>query len=141
MTPYTICVNGLPVLVMSVDAGELQMPDDLVLNPKIRAAMTATNEVKAQVDALVVKSGGSLEEFNDSIAIREIDDAVDSWLGADLLAKGLWNGEPDQVSARKATPDEAATWLRSQQAAIDAGDADAVEDWLTYLVETAEDDE
>jgi hypothetical protein len=87
------------------------------------------------INAKAVDRDGSLDEFRHCSAIREIDEALDTWLGSELQAFGLWNGERDRGSARRASPDESAVWHRSHQAALDAGKEDAGEqDWLTYLV-------
>jgi hypothetical protein len=136
MELYTVCVDGLPVLVMNTNAGALpKLPDSLATNPEFVEAHRAAQAASELIDAQIEEEGGSLDELHHTRAIHEIDETLDAWLGSELQGQGLWNGEPDQVSARRATPDEAARWRRSHEAAINAGEADAGdEDWLIYFV-------
>ena len=48
-------------------------------------------------------------------AQRDLDEALNSWLGADLAMREhdgqpVWNGDPDALHVRTATTDEADTW-------------------------------
>ena len=71
---------------------------------------------------------------------REIDEALDTWLGQDLRTLRshgvpLWSGGRASLHVREATPDEAQGWHEVLQREIDTGEEDAGdEDWLVYLV-------
>jgi hypothetical protein len=76
---------------------------------------------------------------------REIDEAMDTWLGEELMAltqdsgNPLWNGDRSVLTVREARTDEAAKRFISHQHAIDTGEEDAgTEDLCIYLVPTNE---
>nr|WP_321983908.1 hypothetical protein [uncultured Lichenicoccus sp.] len=53
-------------------------------------------------------------------AHRDLDEALNSWLGADLSmleheGRPIWNGDPDALHARTATSDEAEAWRGAWQ--------------------------
>ena len=65
-------------------------------------------------------------------AQRDLDEALNSWLGADLSmlehdGQPVWNGDPDALHVRSATSDEAETWRDAwQDRCSGAPDAGAV---------------
>jgi hypothetical protein len=128
---FTICTNGLPVLVMSAGA-EPPLPDSLTTNV---ALMKAHRELSAQMDNLPDYARYSVE----------IHEVLDTWLGADLRSQTyngtpLWNGDLDSLQIREARTDEAERWHVSRRHAINEGELDAgAEDWLVYLVSPSDD--
>jgi hypothetical protein len=129
MKLYTICVDQRPILVMSVDAGPL-MPDQLTTNAE---PMKARRDTRALSDSLPA----DVQRINDQ---REIDQALDTWLGQDLRTLRshgvpLWSGGSASLHVRDATPDEAQGWHEALQREIDTDEEEAGdEDWLVYLV-------
>jgi hypothetical protein len=129
MKLYTICVDQRPILVMSVDAGPL-MPDQLTTNAE---PMKARRDIRALSDSLPA----DVQRINDQ---REIDEALNTWLGQDLRTLRshgvpLWSGGSASLLVRDATPHEAQGWHETLQREIDTDEEDAGdEDWLVYLV-------
>ena len=129
MKLYTICVDQRPVLVMSVDAEPL-MPDQLTTNAELMKAQRDTRVSSHSLPA-------DVQRVSDQ---REIDEALDTWLGHDLRTLRshgvpLWNGGRANLHVREATPDEAKGWHEALQREIDTDEEDAGdEDWLVYLV-------
>ena len=129
MKLYTICVDQRPVLVMSVDAGPL-VPNQLITNAEL---MKAQRDTRALSDSLPA----DVQRINDQ---REINEALDTWLGQDLRTLRshgvpLWSGGSASLLVRDATPDEAQGWHEALQRESDTDEEDAGdEDWLVYLV-------
>lgn len=124
MRLYTICPNGQPVLVISAGV-EPPMEDCFTTNADLMKASRAMREM--------------LEDNPDAQRIsevQELDEAIDTYLGMDLMAYGLWNGvDRADVQVRDASPDETHRWRAALQASIIEGEQDAGdEDFAVWLV-------
>ena len=127
MRLYTICIDQRPVLVMSTDA-EPPMEDTLTTDAKLMKAHRDMQALRAKMQARLPDA----ERLADQ---REIDEALDTWLGEDLHSFGLWNGDWDRLHIREARTEEARRWHTSLTRAIDAGEEEAgSEDWVLLLV-------
>jgi hypothetical protein len=130
MRLYTICVRGLPVVTMSTNT-EPAMPDEFT---------TDADLMKAYRDARALREAFVDEELQRGIERRQIDEALEAWLGEDLTGlqhdgAPLWTGDYRDLEIREARVDEAARWHSSHQMALDSGEQDAgEEDWLVFLV-------
>src|ERR1700733_1663105 len=100
MRLYTVCVRGRPVLVKSTDV-EPPMPDSLTTNAELMKAHRAQRALMEQTTNDKTRHIG---------AVREIDEALDTWLGTDLMVQSLWNGDWSDVQIREATAEEAGRW-------------------------------
>jgi hypothetical protein len=134
---YTICVQGAPVLTMSVDS-DPPMEDFVLRDPELLKAYRQSQALIEQIRR---------EPGVDAIAEEmELHQALDTWLGEDLRAlrradasAPVWDGDPDKVRFREARTDEAERWHLSRRLAIEVGELDAGdEDWLHYLVPVKE---
>jgi hypothetical protein len=119
---------------MSVDA-DVPMPDSLITNAEVMKAVRASRALR---DEIAARLPGDIQEAS---YLHEIDEALDTWLGEDLLTLQhddgvpLWSGDRDALHIREARVDEAARWHASRQKAIDEDELDAGdEDWLAFLV-------
>ena len=132
MRLYTICAHNRPILTMSV-ACELPMPDRFTTDAMF---MKAHRDERALIDKLRAEDP-AFDRISDQ---REIDEALNTWLGEDLLCleterHPLWSGRRSDLGVREATADEAERWKASRQHAIDTGEIDAgSEMWLMFLV-------
>jgi hypothetical protein len=128
MKLYTICIDQRPVVVMSTDA-EPPMEDARTTNAVL---MKAARDLRAMRESLP-------DDVLRSCDQREIDEALDSRLGQDLLVYGLWDGDSARLHIRDASADEAQHWHASLQEALDTGEEDAGEEsWLIFLVPVRE---
>ena len=129
MRLYTICVRDLPAVVMSVDA-DGAIEDWVVADPLLLNAYRHTQEIEAKLPEHI-----RLYNYH-----CEIDEALDTWLGADLRAlehnaRPLWTGKKRDLDIRAANLDEISRWHVSHREAINTGEIDAGEDsWLLFLV-------
>lgn len=133
MKLYTVCVQGSPVLTMSIDADH-PLEDFILRDPELLKAHRQTQAFIEQIRR---------EPGVDAIADeREVNEALDTWLGEDLRAlrtvgahAPIWDGNPDELSFRGARTDEAEKWHLSRRLAIEMGELDAGgETWVRYLV-------
>jgi hypothetical protein len=113
------------------------MPDSLTTDAKL---IKAYRERRAMLDHLP-------DEVRRITERREIDEAVNTWLGVDLRSlthdgAPLWSGDRDSLEIRDAWTDEAQRWHASLQHAIDTGEQGAGdENWLVFLVSVSKIDE
>jgi hypothetical protein len=113
------------------------MPDFVIKDPKLLEAHRFTESLMADLS----------EDARRAHELQEIDEAIATWLGADLRAlehdgRPLWNGDPSQLSVREATADEAAKWHSSYKEAVASGEVDAGdEEWAAYLVPAIDPDD
>lgn len=132
MKLYTVCVQGSPVLTMSVDT-ELPMEDSLLTDPEF---MKLHRQTQATVDAM--REGGGATAA--ASAAMEIYETLDTWLGKDLRAlttngARVWDGNRKKLSFREARTYEAEKWHLSRRQAIETEKIEAgEEDWVTFLV-------
>jgi hypothetical protein len=118
---------------MSV-AAEDPLPDDLALDANM---MKALRDSKAVLNSFPA----GVQMIADR---REIDEALDTWLGQDLLTlehdgHPLWTGNSSDLDIREARTDEAEQWHTSRRQAIDREEIDAgQESWLLFLVQVSE---
>jgi hypothetical protein len=122
MRLYTICVHGCPVVVISTDTVP-PMLDEFTTNAKL---MQANRETEEFIDSLP-------DEVRRIGQRQEIDEAIDTWLGEDLIEWG-WSGDHAALHVRDATTDEAGRWHISRQAAIDADAQEAGDEgWVIFV--------
>jgi hypothetical protein len=125
---YTICTNDRPVLVMGAGV-EPPMEDSLTTNA---ALMKAHRDLRAMEESLPA----DIQRISE---VREIDEAIDTWLGEELQSFGLWDGDHAKLQVREADPSEAERWRVEIQNSIEAGDQDAGnDDFAVYLVSVTE---
>jgi hypothetical protein len=134
MRLYTVCAHNLPVYVTSAGI-ELPLEDALLTDPdflkQYRDSETLRKELASKMASM---HPGGPAEFHHQVDVREIEEAVDTWLGTHFMTLRLWNGDKSQVSIRQARADEAAKWHSSYQQAIATGRQNAGnEDWAVYL--------
>jgi hypothetical protein len=124
MRLYTICVHGVPILVISTDTG-LPFPDEFTTDAERLAADRATR-------ALLKGMPEHARRISDQ---RKIDGALDTWLGEDLSLAGLCDGDHTNLHVRETCVDEAEQWHKPRRSAIEDGELEAGdEDWLVFLV-------
>ena len=128
MRLYTVCVEGRPVLVLSTDV-EPPMEDHLTTN----AALMQSNRDWRDLKDLMLANSDPLVRH--AAAHLELDQALDTGLGEDLMERGLWRpGDRGAVRHREPTEEEAARWHASRQQAVATGEQDAGDEaWLVYL--------
>lgn len=127
MRLYTICVNNLPILVMSAGVRP-PMNDSFTTDPKLMKALPDVHKVVAN------------NKIGDDLL--EIEEALDRWLGNDLQTLGLWNGNAGQLCVRQSRIEEAAKWHSSRQHAINTAVLDVGHaGWITFLHSVSEGDE
>lgn len=90
MRLYTICIDQRPVLVMSTDA-EPPMEDTLTTDAKLMKAHRDMQALRAKMQARLPDA----ERLADQ---REIDEALDTWLGEDLHSFGLLERRLGQIA-------------------------------------------
>ena len=134
MQLYTVHAHGVPLLVISAGA-EPWMEDSFTRDPSL---MEAHRKAQAWLKEMDVLSGDP-EGLRRSCDVREIEEAIDTWLGEDLLnlehdAQLLWSGDRKQLVVHEATADEAAKWHRSRLNISDDSEIDGSDNWLVYLV-------
>jgi len=110
MTLYTVEVAGDPVVVLA--AGIVPPPPkEMASDPKFLAAQAATERIIARIkDEAQKRLGISAAEFSRVLEIREIDEALDAWLADELVMRGGWDGDRDQIHIRPATDAEKLAW-------------------------------
>jgi hypothetical protein len=134
MRLYTVCAHDQPVLVISAGV-EPSMEELAKFAPP--EVLKAEQFLRSIVD----------EETQRAVEWREIDEALDTWLGAELQClehdfHGVWGGDRSDIVIREATTNEAARWRASLQDAIAMGEQDTGnEDWLVYLIPVSETDD
>ena len=130
MNLYTVCVHGLPVLVMSVGT-EPSLENSFTRNPEF---------MKPYRDTQALRDNNAMTDGDPDVSrhtcdLREVDKAINTWLGKDLRTleyngRNLWNGNREQLTVREATTEEAARWHSSRQSITDE-----IDDWLMYLIQ------
>lgn len=122
-TLYTVCVIDKPVAVMCVGAERLLEDSPATDAEIVRAKHTAQN-----------LQNRSRSEACDLSEHQKIYEALESHLGSDLMATGLWNGDIEDVRIRNSRPEEVAAWTASYNDAVQAGEQEAGDpDWLIVL--------
>jgi hypothetical protein len=132
MRLYTICANGRPVLTMNAGS-EQTMEDSLTTKAELLAAHRESIKL--------LDSMGLDTEAPRSMELREIDEALDTWLGQDLQGLGLWNGNHGELTVRVASSSEADTWRASHEKAIAEDEYEGGGDWVAYLLPAGEADQ
>jgi hypothetical protein len=133
---YTISIRNRPVLTMSVDAND-PLPDTFATEPEM---LKALREAQALIDEMKART----PNLTEIAAMREIDEALDTWLGDDLRSlktegHPLWKGDRNEITVREARVDEAESWHTSRRNAINEGELEAGEEsWLIFLVPVGE---
>jgi hypothetical protein len=135
---YTVEAHGRPVVVLS--ATRLgPPPDEMLAYTKVIEALRNSRHVMSELADKAKQRGFNLEE---EVDLREIDEALETWLGEDLLVLEdaesgvpLWDGDENTLCVRQATADEAAAWNASLEAAMNSGEHDPGDmDWVCFLV-------
>jgi hypothetical protein len=113
--------HGRPVVVISTDGLDPPSPsDEMLRNPRLVEALRLQRQNLSEMRDEVKRMGGaSLDEVD---ARREIDEAIETYLGADLQAFALWDGDWKNIHVRQATGEEAEIWKSSLLRAIEAGE-------------------
>jgi hypothetical protein len=130
MRLYTVCVESQPILVMSADA-DTPMLDAFTTIPELMKANRDNQPLWDETDEVVRR----LTEQ------QEIEEAVDTWLGEDLMSltrddgRPLWNGDRSRLAVRDARTAEATEWHIALKQAIDIGEENAgTEDFALFLI-------
>jgi len=137
---YTVEAHGRPVVVISVR--NEQPHDTWVSDPELTAAVRKAREHQAMIGSPLEQHDVAPNDFQETQDIREIDDALDIYLGADLrtlqdavTARPLWDGDDTNIRVRKATTEEAEAWNHSLRTAVEAGAHEAGNaSWVSFLV-------
>jgi hypothetical protein len=140
---YTVEAHGRPVVVISATAS-LGLPDDAMLvNPNIRERLRLMRRAKSLWNDLAKRLRIDPDDSEVRISLREIDAALETYLGEDLRTmedvaqpgRPLWDGKWKNIRVRRATDKEAETWKSSLLAAMRAGEQEPGEmDWLVFLI-------
>jgi hypothetical protein len=135
MKLYTVEAHDIPVLVMPTDV-EPAMEDTLTTNAELIRALRGARDSIKEIP----------EEAKELARLSEIDEALETWLGADLMTlqhengQVLWNGAYEAIHVRPAIEEEVARWQACRDEAVRSGDeepADA-ETLVVYLVPVSE---
>jgi hypothetical protein len=125
MRLHTVSIDNLAVVAMSTDA-DAPMQDFVVHDAELLSAHRQMTELHNTMKSIAP----DLDKISDQ---REVDDALETWLGDDLKALQhhgvpLWNGDHSRLTSREATVDEASKWHHSRQKAVDEGEEGAGEE-------------
>jgi hypothetical protein len=130
MRLYTVCIETQPILVMSADA-DTPMLDAFTTIPELMKANRDHQALWDETDEVVRR----LTEQ------QEIEEAVDTWLGEDLMSlthddcRPLWNGDRSRLAIREARTAEVTEWHIALKRAIDTGEEEAgTEEFGLYLI-------
>jgi hypothetical protein len=121
---YTLTIDARPVLVMSTCV-DPPIEEFIAHDPKLLATYR-------QQQAFL---NGLPNDVHRRAEQQELDDAVATWLGDGLKGMGLWAGEPQRLTWRETSSEEADIWRASLQRAWDTGEQGVGDDsWFAYLV-------
>jgi len=136
---YTVEAHGRPVVVISVR--DEQPHDAWLSDSELTAAVRKAREHQAMIGSVPEQRGVASSDFQETLDLREIDDALAMYLGQDLrimedgTGQPLWDGDDAKIHVRKATSDEAEAWKHSLRAAVEAGEREASDaSWVSFLV-------
>ncbi len=130
MKLFTVAVDGVPIVVLSVDA-ELGLPDQFARDPQ---ALSALRAMAATTKSMPPGTSDIEQQM-------EIEDALDTWLGDDLLqiernGQPLWDGNRDRLRISEALADEADHWRAAYRDALVRGEQDAGdESFLVFIAD------
>src|SRR4051794_10078282 len=91
------------------------LEDSMVKNPRLLQTLRAMQTLDEQLGS----------ENRRAAELMEIEEALDTYLGQDLISPGLWDGDRSKIHIREPTPEEAARWIETYQRAITEGAEDA----------------
>jgi len=136
---YTVETHGRPVVVISVR--DEQPHDTWLSDSELTAAVRKAREHQAMIGGPLEQRGVAPSDFQETLDLREIDDALAMYLGQDLrimedgTGQTLWDGDDANIHVRKATSNEAEAWTHSLRAAVEAGEREADDaSWVSFLV-------
>lgn len=116
MLLITIEVYGRPTVVMSANVEPL-VEDHYLQDPNSRRLILETNKRLSEMEETLGAQGGDLTAHHYGMALMEIEEAVDTWLGTDLRCDCGWKGVRNGLNVRPATPEEKAKWRASLEVA------------------------
>jgi hypothetical protein len=111
-------------------------------------AWRQTRRLDDMIKDEITEQGVDPNEFEAGRDLKEIDNALETHLGAELQAlvdaasgQALWDGNWENIHVRRATGEEAERWGGSSLAAMQAGEQEPGEtDWVAFLVDVVERD-
>jgi hypothetical protein len=136
MPLYTIEAHGVPRLVLA--AGIVPTPPaDLAGDPRIAHAMAEAERMGARIAAEAEKIHGfSPEEWSRLLDVREIEEEFDAWIGDELILRGGWDENRENIHIRPATDAEKAAWQEMAASEICEGyPADLEHEQILWLDE------
>ena len=121
---WTIEHEGKPVVVMSKGM-------NAVVPSNLPTQLLQAEKQRLELHEQMQKMAG--RDLTDVCDLQEIDEALDTWLGADLGLHSDDRRKGGEVNIRKSTDQEIACWKVSRDNAVRDGNQEPDEDWLIFL--------